>query len=164
MTEQKLGMGHSGEERGKKTGEEMCREKSGADEDSARARADCPQTQPQCCSTCTGGSVGEPDLAGTRQRCGGEDWRGDRDRGVRGAGGRDQIPPQQQEKVRGGGGHGCAASSQTLVIMYMNAQSLVGKVNELSCSLSDMNLDLNTNNKNLVQRGDNGLILIYFRI
>jgi hypothetical protein len=53
--------------RGKKTGEEMCRERSGADEDSARTRADCPQTQPQRCCTCTGGSVGEPDLAGTRQ-------------------------------------------------------------------------------------------------
>ncbi len=28
------------------------------------------------------------------------------------------------------------------MIIYMNAQSLVGKVNELSCSLSDMDLDL----------------------
>jgi hypothetical protein len=54
----------------------------------------------------------------------------------------------RQIRVQEAQGRGCRAGqeggapSKTLTVMYSNAQSLVGKVNELSCVASDINPDI----------------------
>jgi hypothetical protein len=117
-------------------------ERSRATESNARAGANRQQNQPQHTGSGTRERrSGEPDLEGTGQMGGGESRR-DGDRGERGAGSRNQGTHQQQEEVRGGGGHGSDANGKTLVIMYTNAQSLAGKVYELSCVVLDMDPDL----------------------
>ena len=77
----------------------------------------------------------EPENQGSHQqqrhnpsdRGGGQSWQGQ-------AG-------QQEDKGPGGNGGG-GAPGETLVVLYLNAQSVVGKINELSCTVSEMEPDL----------------------
>jgi hypothetical protein len=55
---------------------------------------------------------------------------------------RDQIGSQQTERRGSGLGQGVRAPSKILTVMYTNAQSLVGKVNELSCMACDIDPDI----------------------
>jgi len=73
---------------------------------------------------------------------GGEGARGPGRPDAPGGGG--EEPTGQQEGERGvhGGGQTAPGKSKTLVILYTNAQSLAGKVNELSCIASDIKPDI----------------------
>ncbi len=55
---------------------------------------------------------------------------------------RDQNRSQQTQSRRSGLGQGVRAPSKILTVMYTNAQSLVGKVNELSCTACDIDPDI----------------------
>ncbi len=122
---------------GQKVGEEVCRERDGENKSGEGMRKGNQRVGTP--------HKGERRTAGEGTRQGGsESVPAGRIRGWGGgsAGGGNENETKQQEEDAGGGDGRGNAGGETLVIMYTNAQSIVGKVNELACTTNDLNPDL----------------------